>query len=122
IGVAAPEPVKNVVIDECTAFECGYQFTTEEVQSEEGIYRGGMAIFSTFGSDPSVNIQVSNCTAFTSTGEYGTFFANAQNITVENCNMALTNVDTGADWPETSAVITSFFSQDIVVKNCVAYG
>lgn len=122
LGIAAPQAVNNILVTDCVAFECGYEFPSVEQDVVEGVHRGGFACFSTFGGDHTTNVTMKNCLAYTTVGAFGTFFANAQNVSLEDCVMAINTIETASDWAKTASVISALFSQDIVVRNCYGFG
>jgi len=124
IGIAAPESVNNILVTNCVGFECGFDYSVPGQQQilTEGAHRGGFAIFSTFGNDHSTNVTMKNCIAYTGVGAFGTFFANVQNVSLEDCVMAIDTIETASDWAKTASLISAFFSQDIVLKNCYGFG
>ncbi len=122
IGIGAPQPIQDVLVNNCVGFECGNQYPLDKVGGVEGTHRGGFAAFSTFQENSSNNIRVKNCAAYTSVGQFGVYLVNVNDAEIEGCVMASSVIETAADWAETSAVVSAIFSNNIVVKNCVGFG
>ncbi len=146
VGIAAAAPVFNVIVNNCQAYDGGFDYTSQFPPGDNCPMRGGFAIFYNPSTDPnnankSNNIQLLNCTAESQNWLYAMSFFSAKNSIMKNCYSSANhnnsvgtnnNMCHGLTFCDDCVMedSTSFggndgfnlnFSTNCVVKNCVAF-
>jgi hypothetical protein len=105
IGIAGFNNVKHVSVKNCEGIECGLKFSASKVGNSN--QRGGFIIIAptTASNDlVSENIQISQCTAYSNSAQFGIAVFHGKNVFINDCTMHIKNVNEGIGFSESSAI------------------
>jgi parallel beta-helix repeat protein len=119
IGIGGQSSNNNIIISNCQAFECGFDFGAS---LGEAPFRGGGVIFNntkdvTFSS----NLQIDTCNFATTVGFFGALYVQGVDSTIKNSEAVTPFNTTGADSTKTASFGNEYCTR-CVIENCNSRG